>query len=447
MLKKRFLPLCAPALWVALWLPLGGAHAALTIEITEGVPGALPIAVVPFGAEGQGAPPDDIGAIVAAARHRSGRVAPLAEQDLLARPHEGREVNFRDWRVLGVEGLAVGKVRATGAGQYTVQFQLFNVFQATQLAGYTIPTTNADLRRTAHQISDIIYEKLTGEPGAFNTRIAYVTAAGKAPTQTYSLQVADADGHNPRTILNSKQPLLSPAWSPDGTRLAYVSFENKRAQIYIQEIATGKRELIASYPGLNGAPAWSPDGTRIALTLSKDGNPEIYVLSLAAKTLQRLTSNPAIDTEPVWSPDGSTLVFTSDRGGRPQLYRMSASGSGEASRITFAGDYNARGVFSPDGKQLAMVHGTGGQYRIALLELQTGALRVLSDRTLDESPSFAPNGAMIIYATNENNRGTLAAVSVDGRVHNRLVLQEGDVREAVWSPFGRRIMLHPDPKP
>lgn len=447
MLKKIFLPLCAPALWVALWLPLGAAHAApLTIEITEGVPGALPIAVVPFGSEGQGVPPEDIGAIVAADLKRSGRFAPLAEQDMLARPHEGREVNFRDWRALGVEGLAVGKVRATGAGQYTVQFQLFNVFQATQLAGYTIPATSAELRRTAHQISDIIYEKLTGEPGAFNTRIAYVTAAGKAPAQTYSLQVADADGHNPRTILNSKQPLLSPAWSPDGTRLAYVSFENKRAQIYIQEIATGKRELIASYPGLNGAPAWSPDGARIALTLSKDGNPEIYVLGLAAKTLQRLTSNPAIDTEPVWSPDGSTLVFTSDRGGRPQLYRMPVNG-GEASRITFAGDYNARGVFSPDGKQLAMVHGTGGQYRIALMELKTGALRVLSDRTLDESPSFAPNGAMIIYATNENNRGTLAAVSVDGRVHNRLVLQEGDVREAVWSPLGRRIMLQPDPKP
>ncbi|MDA1107431.1 MAG: Tol-Pal system beta propeller repeat protein TolB [Proteobacteria bacterium] len=443
MLNKQFLLVYA----LALWLPLGGAHAApLTIEITEGVPGALPIAVVPFGVEGQGAPPEDIGAIVAADLKRSGRFAPLAEQDLLARPHEGREVNFRDWRVLGVEGLAVGKVRATGAGQYTVQFQLFNVFQATQLAGYTIPATSAELRRTAHRISDIIYEKLTGEPGAFNTRIAYVTAAGKAPAQTYSLQVADADGHNPQPILNSRQPLLSPAWSPDDTRLAYVSFENKRAQIYIQEIATGKRELIASYPGLNSAPAWSPDGTRLALTLSKDGNPEIYVLSLAAKTLQRLTSNLAIDTEPVWSPDGSALVFTSDRGGRPQLYRMSVNG-GDASRITFAGDYNARGVFSPDGKQLAMVHGTGGQYRIALMELKTGALRVLSDRTLDESPSFAPNGAMIIYATNENNRGTLAAVSVDGRVHNRLVLQEGDVREAVWSPFSRRIMLQPDPKP
>lgn len=440
MLNKKFLLLCA------LWLPLCSAQAALTIEITEGVPGALPVAVVPFGAEGQGAPPEDIGAIVAADLKRSGRFAPLAEPDLLARPHEGREVNFRDWRVLGVEGLVVGKVRATGAGRYTVQFQLFNVFQANQLAGYTIPTTSAEMRRTAHQISDIIYEKLTGEPGAFNTRIAYVTAAGKAPAQTYALQVADADGHNPQPILGSKQPLLSPAWSPDGTRLAYVSFENKRAQIYLQEIATGKRELVASYPGLNGAPAWSPDGTRLALTLSKDGNPEIYVLSLAAQTLQRLTSNPAIDTEPVWSPDGSTLVFTSDRGGRPQLYRMPAGG-GEATRLTFEGDYNARGVFSPDGKQLAMVHGTGGQYRIALMELQTGALRVLSDRTLDESPSFAPNGAMIIYATNEGTRGTLAAVSVDGRVHNRLLLQEGDVREATWSPFGRRILLQPDPKP
>lgn len=439
---KRYLLLCL----LGLCLPAAAAHAALTIEITEGVPGALPIAIVPFGVEGQGVPPEDIGAIVAADLKRSGRFAPLPERDLLARPHEGREVNFRDWRVLGVEGLTVGKVRATGAGQYTVQFQLFNVFQANQLAGYTIPSSNAELRRTAHQISDIIYEKLTGEPGAFNTRIAYVAVSGKPPAQSYSLQVADADAHNPQTILSSKQPLLSPAWSPDGTRLAYVTFENKRAQIYIQEIATGKRELIASYPGLNGAPAWSPDGTRLALTLSKDGNPEIYVMSLAARTLQRLTNNLAIDTEPTWSPDGGTLVFTSDRGGRPQLYRMSANG-GDATRITFVGDYNARGVFSPDGKQLAMVHGVGGQYRIALLDMQTKSVRILSDRTLDESPSFAPNGAMIIYATNEGTRSTLTAVSVDGRVHNRLLLQEGDVREAVWSPYGRRITLQPDVKP
>ncbi len=442
MLTRHHLLYCL----LALWLPCSGAQAALTIEITEGVPGALPIAVVPFGVEGQGAPPEDIGAIIAADLKRSGRFAPLPERDLLARPHEGREVNFRDWRVLGIEGLVVGRIRAMGAGQYTVQFQLFNVFQGTQLIGYSIPTSTADMRRTAHQISDIIYEKLTGERGAFNTRIAYIAVSGKPPAQTHSLQVSDADGHNPQSILNSKQPLLSPAWSPDGTRLAYVTFENKRAQIYIQEIASGKRELIASYPGLNGAPAWSPDGTRLALTLSKDGNPEIYVMSLAARTLQRLTSNLAIDTEPVWSPDGSALVFTSDRGGRPQLYRMSANG-GEAARITFEGDYNARGVFSPDGKQLAMVHGTGGQYRIALLDLKTGAVRVLSDRTLDESPSFAPNGAIIIYATNEGTRGTLTAVSVDGRVRNRLLLQEGDVREAVWSPFGPRITLQTDTKP
>lgn len=431
---------------LALWLPCFGAQAALTIEITEGVAGALPIAIVPFGVEGPGPAPEDIGAIIASDLKRSGRFAPLPEQDLLARPHEGRDVNFRDWRVLGVEGLVVGKLRPMGAGQYIVQFQLFNVFQGTQLAGYSIPSSTADLRRTAHQISDIIYEKLTGERGAFNTRIAYIAVAGKPPTQTYSLQVSDADGHNPQSILNSKQPLLSPAWSPDGTRLAYVTFENKRAQIYVQEILSGKRELIASYPGLNGAPAWSPDGTRLALTLSKDGNPEIYMMSVTARTLQRLTNNLAIDTEPSWSPDGSTLIFTSDRGGRPQLYRMSSNG-GDAARITFEGDYNARGVFSPDGKQIAMVHGNGGQYRIALMELKTGGVRVLSDRSLDESPSFAPNGAIIIYATNEGTRGTLTSVSVDGRVRNRLLLQEGDVREAVWSPFGPRITLQTDSKP
>ncbi len=435
---KRLLHILLAAALLAL---LPHARAALTIEITGGAEGALPIAVVPFGIEGQGLPPEDISAIVTNNLKRSGRFAPLPEKDLLARPHQGSEVNFRDWRALGSNYLVVGKVRAAPGGQYSVQFELLDVFRGARITGYTIHSGAQELRRTAHQISDIIYEKLTGQAGAFNTRIAYVIVSAIAPKQqSYALQVADADGHNPQTILTSKQPLLSPAWSPDGTRLAYLSFENKRAQIYIQEVASGKRELLTSFPGLNGAPAWSPDGTRLALTLSKDGNPEIYVMNLASKVLERLTSNPAIDTEPVWSPDGARIVFTSDRGGKPQLYMMSVTG-GNAQRITFEGDYNARGRYSPDGKLLAMVHGARGQYRIAVLDLETKALRVLTDRTLDESPSFAPNGAMIIYATNEGSKGVLAAVSVDGRVRQRLLLTEGDVREAVWSPFGRRLIL------
>lgn len=428
MLKQFFL-----ACVIALLAP--AAHAALTIEITEGVEGALPIAIVPFGLEG-GTPPEDISAIVAADLKRSGRFAPLPERDLLARPHESGQVNFADWRVLGTDNLVIGKVRAVGPGQYAVQFKLFDVFRGAELTGYNFTAGAQELRTVAHQISDIIYETLTGERGAFNTRIAYITASPIVKkSRTYMLQVADSDGFNAQTIMTSKQPVLSPAWSPDGTRLAYLSFENRRPQIFIQDIASGRRELLASYPGLNGAPAWSPDGRRLALTLSKDGNPEIYVLNLASKALTRLTTNPAIDTEPAWSPDGTTIVFTSDRGGRPQLYKMSAEG-GNAQRVTFQGDYNARGRFSPNGELLAMVQGQGGAYRIAVLDLKTGESRTLTGRALDESPSFAPNGSMIIYATN-NAQGELAAVSIDGRVHQRLAVQEGDVREPAWSPFSQ----------
>lgn len=434
---KRFFLICI----LSLVLPLGTATAALTINITEGVEGALPIAIVPFGSQGA-APPEDIAEIVASDLRRSGRFAPLPERDLLARPHTAAEINFGDWRVLGTDNLVVGNVFPIGPGQYEVRFELFDVFKGNQLTGYRFTSGAGELRTVAHQISDIIYETLTGQPGAFNTRIAYVTASQvRRGAQTYSLQVADSDGFNSQTILTSKQPILSPAWSADGARLAYLSFENRRQQIYVQDVSTGRRDLVASYPGLNGAPAWSPDGRRLAMTLSKDGNPEIYVLSLGSKALTRLTTNAAIDTEPAWSPDGNSLVFTSDRGGRPQLYRMPSSG-GTAQRITFEGDYNARGVFSPNGEMLAMIQGEGGNYRIAVQNLQSGEVRVLTDRSLDESPSFAPNGSMILYATNEGAQGQLAAISVDGRVRQSLVLQEGDVREAVWSPFGRKLTVN-----
>ncbi|MFQ5487621.1 MAG: Tol-Pal system beta propeller repeat protein TolB [Gammaproteobacteria bacterium] len=424
----KLTPLLAALLW-------GTAQAALTIEITQGVQGALPIAVVPFSWEGVDArPPLDVGGVIAADLYRSGRFSPLPVADMLSRPHEGSRINFADWRLLGVDNIVVGRLRALETG-FEVRFQLFDVFRGSQLTGYSIRTTAKRLRFTAHQISDIIYETLLGEPGAFATRIAYVTEVKQADgSRRYSLQVADADGYNPRPILSSRQPLMSPSWSPDGKRLAYVSFETGQPTIYIQDVGTGKRHLISYYPGLNGAPAWSPDGSRLAMVLSKSGSPDIWILDLDSGRLTRITRSFAIDTEPVWSPDGSAIVFTSDRGGKPQLYRITLR-SGKVERLTFEGGYNARAAWSPDGKHLAMVHGEKGQYHIAVLELASGALRVLTDTPLDESPSFAPNGSMIIYATEVGRKGVLSAVSVDGRVHQRLKLEEGDAREPAWSPY------------
>lgn len=438
---------------IALFLLLGLAlthptRAALTIEITGGTEGAQPIAIVPFawdksgdGTSALGVLPMDVGEIVAADLHRSGAFAPLPKPDLISQPHEGAQINFADWRVLGVPNIVVGKIRPSGNG-YMVQFQLFDVFKGTQITGYSIASTAQELRRTAHQISDLIYEILTGKPGAFATRIAYVTEMMMNGKRRYSLNVADADGYNPIPILHSPAPLMSPSWSPDGKRLAYVSFERRRSEIYIHDLATRKRDLVASSQGLNSAPAWSPDGHRLALVLSKDGNPEIYISNIKDKTLQRITNNPAIDTEPGWMPDGNRLVFTSDRGGKPQIYQVSINGEsngGKPQRLTFKGDYNAHGVVSPDGRSLVMVHGQGNRYRIAVQDLSGTDLRILTDTRLDESPSFAPNGAIIVYATEVNNRGVLAMVSLDGAVRQRLTQTEGDAREPAWGPRTHRI--------
>lgn len=424
---------------LCLWCGLGllfigsNAHAALTIEITQGVEGALPIAVVPFGPSGM-ALPVDVAEVIAADLKRSGRFAPLAKNDLIARPYETAQVNFRDWRLLKADNLVIGKVTPQGAG-YVAQFQLFDVYRGVQLAGYSIRSDAANLRRTAHQIADMIYETLTGEPGAFATRIAYITVTNMTGgKRRYSLEVADSDGYDPRPVVQSTQPMMSPSWSPDASRLAYVSFESRRPRIFAQDLRSGQRELIASFEGINGAPSWSPDGTRLALVLSKDGNPEIYVMDLASKQLRRMTDSIGIDTEPSWSPDGRSIIFTSDRGGTPQIYRMPSSG-GRAERLTFEGAYNARASFSADGRSIAMVHGVSNRFQIALLNLQNGALQILTDGGLDESPSFAPNGRMIIYATEEKMRGVLAAVSVDGRVKQRLSAREGDAREPAWAPL------------
>ena len=414
------------------------AQAALTIEITQGVEGALPIAVVPFGWSGDtGTAPVNVAAIISADLSRSGRFEPLADSDLVAHPTDAKQVLFHNWRMVNVDNLVIGKITQTTPGQYPGQFQLIDILRGKQIAAYSFPAAHKDMRRVAHHIADLVYEELTGERGAFNTRVAYITTSGPVSNRRYTLVVADSDGYQPQTILTSKQPLMSPSWSPDAKQIAYVSFEKKTAEIYVQDVLTGSRRKLASFKGINGAPRWSPDGRRLALTLSRDGNPEIYTMDLKSKALNRLTTNSAIDTEPCWSPDGASIVFTSSRGGSPQLYRMSSAG-GKATRLTFDGKYNADADFSPDGRKLAMVHRESGGYRIAVLDLESGALRVLTDGQQDESPSFSPNGSIIIYATGEGNREVLAAVSVDGRFRQRLSLQAGNVREPSWSPFDKQ---------
>ena len=414
------------------------ALALLTIEITQSADRGIPIAVAPFGWDAaKGALPHDVAAVVDADLARSGRFLTLPKKDFLSQPHLDRDVKFKDWRLLKADALVIGNITPAADGRVEVQFRLYDVFREKQLAGYSYTVAPQALRRLAHQIADVIHEKLTGEPGAFDTRIAYVTQEGaRGRPAVYKLQVADSDGYNPRTVVQGREPLLSPAWSPDGKRLAYVSFEAKRAMVYLQNLEDGKRELIAEHRGINSAPAFAPDGRRLALTLSRDGNPEIYLLDLTSRTLKRLTHHPAIDTEPAFAPDGRHLVFTSDRAGRPQIYRMRVEGGG-AERLTFEGDYNARASYAPDGRMLTLVSRQEGGDRIATLRLDTRALQVLTDTSLDESPSFAPNGRLIIYATEVRGRGLLASVSADGRVRQLYRLEGGDVREPAWSPYNR----------
>ena len=417
-----------------IWLAFASTpRAELVIEITRGVSDAIPVAIVPFAWGSKGAPPVDVARIVQQDLNRSGRIKALPEQDMLTHPTRPDAIQWRAWRALGQDYLVIGQLNETGAVQYEAQFFLFDVYKGEQLAGYRLASRGRELRHTAHRIADIIYEKITGEPGAFATRIAYVAVTQEDGRRIHRLQIADADGFNPRTVVVSPEPLMSPAWSPDGKSIAYVSFERRRSAIYLQTLATGKRVKIADFAGINGSPAWSPDGQYLAMTLSKDGSPDIYVLNLVSRRLTRLTRSYAIDTEPAWSPDGKRIVFTSDRGGSPQIYVIPAKG-GKPRRLTFEGGYNARASFSHDGKKLALVHGGKG-YRIALLDLSTGGLSVLTSGPLDESPSFAPNGSMILYATQTEGRGQLAAISVDGRVRQRLATPQGDVREPAWSPF------------
>ncbi len=405
--------------------------AELTIKITKGVTGSFPIAVVPFGSDA--GLPLEIDRVIVSDLTASGRFNAMATEAMPGRPHEFNEVAFDAWRRAAMENLVVGNVKRTENG-YKVSFRLIDVYKGQQISGYEMPAEPAQLRMVAHQIADIIYEKLTGVRGAFATRIAYVAVSGAGNFRTYELQAADADGTNPKTLLTSPLPIMSPSWSPDGRRLAYVSFEAKRPAIYIQDLESGSRIEVAGGPGLNSAPAWSPDGSKLALTLSKDGDPEIYVMAVGSRSLTRLTTHPAIDTEPAWSPDGQRLLFTSDRGGGPQIYEITVSG-GTPRRVTHQGKYNASGVYAPDGKSIAFLHGDGGSYRIAVQDLEAGQMQILTESRQDESPSFSPNSNMIIYATVGSEGTELAAVSTDGRVRQRLGLVRGEVRDPAWGPF------------
>lgn len=429
-MKQLITYLLAGLLWAMPVL----AKAALTIEITGGVEGALPIAVVPFDTSGLTSKlPVDIAGIVASDLNRSGVLKSMERARLPANPHYSNQVQYARWRTAGQDYLVVGRVLEKSPGLYNIEFQLLDVLKQKQLVGRSMPAKKRNLRSRAHQISDFIYEQITGTRGAFNTRIAFVRAQ-KGAARKYVLQVADTDGFNAQNVLESDEPIMSPSWSPDGKSLAYVSFENERPEIFIQHLATARRSKVAGFRGLNSAPSWSPDGKFLALVLSKDGSPDIYTLNTATKRLKRLTTHRSIDTEPVWASDGRTIIFTSDRAGSPQLYRIGIGG-GKPKRVTFEGRYNSAASLSPDGKFIAMVHGERGQYKIAQFERETGNLTVLTDSSLDESPSFSPNGKMVLYASTRGNNGFLYAVSVDGRAKHKLSDQAGDIREPVWGPF------------
>jgi TolB protein len=429
--KKLFLILLALT-------ALQTAHAQLQIEIISGNASALPIAIVPFQWLDATTPPaDSVDQVISGDLYRSGLFDPMDVADMAERPVEAEDVRFGTWRLLKVDYIVIGKVRTPADGQgHEIIYQLFDVHTQELLLSRITTVGLGDLRYGAHKVADAIYEKLTGVPGAFATRIAYITATGLGNDQRYELVVADADGFGPQSIVGSPEPLLSPAWSPDGRKLAYVSFEKGNSAIYMQDVSTGSRELISSGKGINGAPSFSPDGRKMALTLSKSGNPEIYIRDMATGRLQQITQHWSIDTEPVWAPDGRYVYFTSDRGGRPQIYRVSPGG-GSPERVTLEGDYNARASVSPDGRKIAVAQGRGNEYRIAVWDIKTERFTILTPGKLDESPSFAPNGSMILYATREGTRGVLSAVSADGNVRQRLILSEGDVREPAWSPVIR----------
>jgi TolB protein len=404
------------------------ALAALTIEIIGTGAKQIPVAIVPFRAEDGLS--QKVTPVIGADLVRSGLIKLVDAGGLNPPPYEPQDINYGTWRTRGADAVVIGSVSPRSDGRYDVQFRLMDAQKQVQLAGFAYTASAAQLRLTAHKIADVIYEKLTGDPGVFSTRIVYVVRQGKR----YELQVADADGYGAQTVLGSNEPIISPSWSPDGSRIAYVSFEQRKPVVYVQSLLTGARRAVANFWGSNSAPAWSPDGSRLAVVLSKDGGSQIYVVGADGGEPARLTRSSAIDTEPNFSPDGKSILFTSDRGGSPQIYRMPASG-GQPERVTFEGSYNVSPRHSPDGKAFTFIQRNGSRFNVATQDFVTRQVQVLTDGGLDESPTFAPNGRMVLYATEVRGRGILSAVSSDGRVKQRLISDAGDVREPAWGPL------------
>jgi TolB protein len=416
-------------------VPLLGAaaRADLAIQITQGVNAPIPIAIVPFAA-GPGPQPVDAAAVIEADLVRSGHFQALGHGSFLQSPTSSAAIDFASWRLVKVDYVVVGR-QVSGSGGPALEFELCSVATGQRLIGFSLPVQGG-WRLTAHRAADLIYQNIVGVRGAFATRIAYVSVEGQVPARRYRLVVADADGENSRVVAESREPIMSPVWSPDGTSLAYVSFETRLPAIYLQVLASGERRRLVSREGLNGAPAFSPDGQRLAFTGStRDGNVDVYLKDLASGQELRVTDDPAIDTEPTFAPDGRSLYFTSDRSGRPQVYRLQLASGQKPVRVTFDGSYNARPRLTPDGTQLAVVTQDAGTYHIAVVDPATGRGRVLTRGQLDLGPSFAPNGQTILYATREKGRGVLATIAIDGGVTSRFSAAEGDIREPAWSPF------------
>ncbi|KAB0626627.1 Tol-Pal system beta propeller repeat protein TolB [Acinetobacter gandensis] len=401
-------------------------HAQLHLEITKAPEAAPKIAIVPFSND------TNIYPVVESDLNRSGKFTSASKN--LAATAGMNSPNAEAWQAAGVPYVVTGTSKTTADGSYEIHYQLYDVEKKQYLLNELLTVPASRSRQAAHMISDAIYQALTGIPGDFSGRIAYVLRNAATPDQRYTLQIADTDGEQPRTILTSRDPILSPAWTPDAKKLAYVSFETKRPAIYIQDLATGSREKVASFRGLNGAPSFSPDGKSMLFTASMHGNPEIYQMDLQSRQLKRMTNDTAIDTEARYAPDGKSFIFTSDRGGSPQIYTYNLSAE-SVKRLTFRGAFNARGTLSADGKKLALVHRpSGSNYKVAVQDINSGVTNILTPTSLDESPSFSPNGQMVVYATREANRGLLSIMSLDGRFRMNLPSEQGEVREPAWAP-------------